>query len=235
MSNPHILIVATSSATMPPSGKPTGLWLEELIIPYYAFKDADADVTIASVQGGAIPVDLRSLEGEARETPAVLRYLKDAALQRMVDATPRFDELDPAQFDAAFLPGGHGTMFDLPGSAALARLVAGYHAQGKIVAAVCHGPAGLVSAVDASGVPIVSGKRVAGFTNSEERAVQLDKDVPFLLEDRLRELGARFERGDDFAPFAIRDGNLVTGQNPASSEKTASLVLEALRTECRAA
>lgn len=131
-------------------------------------------------------------------------------------------------YDAILLPGGHGTMFDYPQNAALARLVVDFDAPGKVVAAVCHGPAGLVGARKADGTPVVAGRRVAAFTDSEERAAGLDKAVPFLLETRLKELGARHESGPDFKPFALRDGNLVTGQNPASAEPLAKLVMEAL-------
>ena len=143
--------------------------------------------------------------------------------------TPVFTSIDPTGYDALFLPGGHGTMFDYPGSEELARLVERFDREGKIVAAVCHGPAGLVSAKNADGTPLVAGRRVAAFTDSEERAVGLDDAVPFLLETRLKELGAKHEGGPDFKPFALRDGNLVTGQNPASATRTAELVMEALK------
>lgn len=230
MSNsPKILIIATSAATMGPGGEPTGLWLEELTTPYYALIDAGADVTLASIAGGAIPVDPRSVKPSGENDASVERSLADPAFQAMIEDAPRFTDVDPGAHDAVFLPGGHGTMFDYPEDAALASLVADFDAAGKIVAAVCHGPAGLVGARKADGTPVVRGRRVAAFTDSEERAVGLDAAVPFLLETRLKELGARHEAGPDFEPFAIRDGNLVTGQNPASAEPVAALVLEALR------
>ena len=226
----RILMVATSADRMDPGTEPTGVWLEELTTPYYAFRDAGAEVTLASIAGGAVPIDQRSLAGEGPNAPSVERYFKDAVLQAELAATPAVAAVDFAGYDALFLPGGHGTMFDYPGSAALARLVEQFDRAGKIVAAVCHGPAGLVAAQKADGTPFVSGRRLAAFTDSEERAVGLDQAVPFLLESRLKELGARHEAGPDFAAFALRDGNLVTGQNPASAADTAELVMAALKT-----
>ncbi len=229
-----ILIITTSARTMGASNEPTGLWLEELTTPYYAFVDAGAEVTLASIAGGAIPVDPRSVKPAGENDASVERYLADADFRKAVAETPRFDKLATDEFDAVFLPGGHGTMFDYPGNAALAKLVTRTFETGKILAAVCHGPAGLVSARLSNGSPLVKGLKVAGFTNSEERAVGLDKAAPFLLETRLRDLGAQYQSGPDFAPFALRDGKLVTGQNPASAGATAALVMEALA-EVRAA
>lgn len=225
---PRILIITTSAATMTGTDKPTGLWLEELTTPYYAFADAGAEVTLASIAGGKVPVDPNSVKPAGENDASVERALADADFQARIADTPRFDTLDASRFDAIVLPGGHGTMFDYPDSKALARLVADFDASGKVVAAVCHGPAGLVSARREDGTPVVAGRRVAAFTDSEERAVGLEDAVPFLLTTRLRELGARIEAGPDFEPFAIRDGNLVTGQNPASAEPIARLVFEAL-------
>ena len=222
-----ILIVATSADKMTPSSEPTGVWLEELTTPYYAFCDAGAAVTLTSISGGPIPVDARSLKANGENDASVERYLKDEAFKASVANTPNFTTIDPSGYDALFLPGGHGTMFDYPVSEELARLVERFDREGKIIAAVCHGPAGLVSAKKADGTPFVAGRRVAAFTDSEERAVGLDKAVPFLLESRLKELGALHEGGPDFRSFAIRDGRLVTGQNPASATRTTALVLEA--------
>ncbi len=222
-----ILLIATSAARMD-NGEPTGLWLEELTTPYYAFRDAGAEVTIASIAGGAIPVDPRSLKPDYENEPSVERSFGDEDFKQKTAATPRLDTLDGSGFDAIFLAGGHGTMFDFPESIALADLVARRLGAGAIVAAVCHGPAGLVAARDEHGVPLVKGRRLAAFTDSEERAVGLDGAVPFLLESRLRELGALHVSGPDFAPFATRDGALITGQNPASAAPTAALVMEAL-------
>lgn len=228
MTTKRILMVTTSADRMSPGGEPTGVWLEELTAPYYAFRDAGAQVTLASIEGGAVPVDARSVAAAGKNDPTVERYLQDADLKALVAATPRFTDLDPDAFDALFLPGGHGTMFDYPESAELARLVERFDRAGKVVAAVCHGPAGLVGAKKADGSPFVAGRRLAAFTNSEERAVGLDQAVPFLLETRLRELGALHDGAADFKAHAVRDGRLVTGQNPASAVPAAQLVLEAL-------
>jgi len=224
----RILMIATSADKMTPGTEPTGVWLEELTTPYYAFRDAGAEVTLASIAGGAIPIDQRSVNPDGENDDSVERYLKDGALKADIQNTPAFSSIDTANFDVVFLPGGHGTMFDYPLSDELARLIERFDAEGKIVAAVCHGPAGLVSAKKADGTPLVAGRRVSAFTDSEERAVGLEEAVPFLLESRLKELGALHEGGPDFKPYAVRDGNLVTGQNPASATQTAALVMEAL-------
>jgi putative intracellular protease/amidase len=225
---PRILMVATSADRMSPGNEPTGVWLEELTAPYYAFRDAGAEVTIASIKGGEIPVDARSVTAAGKKEPSVERYLQDADLKARVAATPKFTAIDPSGYDALFLPGGHGTMFDYPESVELARLVERFDREGKIVAAVCHGPAGLVGAKKADGTPFVAGRKVAAFTDAEERAVGLDKAVPFLLETRLKELGAVHDGGPDFKPHAVQDGRLITGQNPASAVPAAKLVIEAL-------
>lgn len=225
----RILMIATSADRMIPGTEPTGVWLEELTTPYYAFRDAGAEVTLASIKGGAIPVDQRSVNADGENDASVERYLNDEALKAEVASTPAFTSIDPEGYDAVFLPGGHGTMFDYPVNDELARLVERFDLEGKIVAAVCHGPAGLVSAKKPDGTPLVAGRRVAAFTDSEERAVGLDEAVPFLLETRMKELGAKHEGGPDFQPFALRDRNLVTGQNPASATRTAQLVMEALK------
>lgn len=228
MPSPRILFAVTSASTMVPSGKPTGVWLEELTTPYYALMGHGAEVTVATIKGGPVPIDPRSLDPEALRIESVRRYQCDADLRRAMAETPGIAEIDEAEFDALFMPGGHGTMFDLPESARLAEIVSRFVEQDKVIAAVCHGPVGLVSAIDAKGRPVVAGRRIAGFTDSEERAVGLDGEVPFLLETRLRELGARYENGPDFEAFAIRDGAIVTGQNPASAEATAALLMQAL-------
>jgi putative intracellular protease/amidase len=226
---PKILIVTTSHDRLGDTGQPTGLWLEELATPYYVLADAGAELTLASIKGGAIPIDPKSREPEGGVPASVERFLADAKAVAAARKTPAIVELHAADYDAIFLPGGHGTMWDLPGSGALTRAVGAAVESGRIVAAVCHGPAGLVSAKTDGGHPVVEGRRVSSFTDSEERAVGLADVVPFLLETRLRALGARIEKAPDFQPFAVRDGNLITGQNPASSEKVAELVLEALK------
>ncbi|WP_018262669.1 type 1 glutamine amidotransferase domain-containing protein [Methylobacterium sp. WSM2598] len=223
-----ILMIATSAATMGDPAKPTGVWFEELATPYCAFVDAGAAVTLASIAGGPVPIDPRSVKPKGENEAAVERFLGDAAASKALAETPAIAAIDAEADDAVFLPGGHGTMVDLPESAALAALLGKAWAQGKVVAAVCHGPAGLVNAKAETGAPLVQGRRVTGFSDSEERAVGLDAAVPFLLETRLRELGGVYGRAADFHPFAVADGRLVTGQNPASSALTARLVLDAL-------
>lgn len=228
MTKSRILIVTTSHASMGDAGEKTGVWLEELTTPYYAFVDGGAKVTLASIAGGPVPIDPRSAGDDAKKEESVRRYLDDAALQSEVTDTPAVTSLDGSEYDALFLPGGHGTMWDYPTSTPLAGLVSRFLKAGKPVAAVCHGPAGLTLAKGADGCSIVAGKTITGFTNGEEEAVGLTSVVPFLLEDRLRELGGDYRKGPNFAPFALRDGLLITGQNPASAGKVAALTLEAL-------
>lgn len=241
MAKPKVLIVTTSHAEMGSSGHKTGVWLEELAVPYYTLLDGGAEVTLASVKGGAIPFDPRSVPagagqgageepaGEQDVPAAVRRFLDDADAVRAARNSLAVGRVDAASYDAVMLPGGHGTMWDLPGSEDLARAVGSLFDAGKVVAAVCHGPAGLVSARTRGGQPIVQGRRVSAFTNSEEDGVGLREVVPFLLEDRLQELGGRYEKAPDWQPFAVRDGNLITGQNPQSSELVARHLLDALR------
>lgn len=223
----RILMILTSSATMGETDKPTGLWFEELATPYYAFVDAGASITLASIKGGPAPIDPRSVKAKGENETNVDRFLVDEAASKALNETLPLRAIETCEYDAVFLPGGHGTMWDIPESAELAMLLSRTWADGKVVAAVCHGPAGLVNVKDENGVPLVSGRRVTCFSDSEERAAGLDDTVPFLLETRLRELGGRYESIADFQPFAIADGRLVTGQNPASSALTAKLTLEA--------
>lgn len=225
----RILIIVTSNDRMGETGKPTGLWAEELAAPYFAFTDAGHEVEIASPKGGAAPIDPGSLKPQGENDAVVERFLADPTAQRKVQATQVVGELDASRFDAVFFPGGHGTMWDLPGDAGVTRAVESAYAAGKVVAAVCHGPAGLVSARRPDGQPLVAGKRVNAFTDEEERQAGLIETVPFTLESRLRELGAQFEKAASWQPFAVRDGQLITGQNPQSSAEVARLVLQALQ------
>jgi putative intracellular protease/amidase len=225
----QVAIVVTSNNKMGDSGKPTGIWVEELAVPYYQFIDAGMNVTIASPLGGAVPFDPSSVAATGKNSPHVERFLADADAQKAVQTTLMVATLDPTAFDAVFFPGGHGTMWDLPNDPAVKKLVEKQFLANKIVAAVCHGPAGLVSAKRADGKSILFGKKVNAFTDAEETAAGLMAVVPFTLESRIRELGGVFEGVADWQPHAVRDGNLITGQNPASSEKVAALVLEALK------
>src|SRR5581483_1325607 len=189
---------------------------------------AGYEVDLVSIKAGKVPLDPRSLEEGSGRPRSVQRFLDDEHLMQRMEATPALASVTADDYDAIFLPGGHGTMWDLPADEHLARAVANAYDEGRVVAAVCHGPAGLVGAMRADGKALVGARRVTGFTNAEEAAVGLTDVVPFLLESRLRELGAIFESGAPFQPFVVRDANLVTGQNPQSSEAAAEAVVEAL-------
>jgi putative intracellular protease/amidase len=228
--DPRILIVLTSHDRLGSTGRRTGFHFEELATPYWAFRDAGFTVDIASIRGGAAPVDPGSHPTDPAARPAsVARFLADPAAAAAIRDTAPVATLDPAAYGAVFLPGGHGTMWDLPTDAALARLVGAVFDAGGAVAAVCHGPAGLVGARRADGAPLVAGRRVNSFTNAEEAAIGLTAEMPFLLETRLTALGARFESGPNFGAYAVPDANLVTGQNPASAAAVAAHVVDMLR------
>ena len=223
-----ILMVLTSHDRLGDTGKKTGFWLEEFVAPYYAFLDAGAEVTVVSPKGGQPPIDPKSDAPDA-QTKDTKRFKQDAAAQRVLANTGRLADADVADFNAVFYPGGHGPLWDLVNDADSVRLIETALAKGKPVAAVCHGPAVLKDAKRADGSPLVRDLRVTGFTNSEEAAAGLTEVVPFLLEDLLASLGGKYEKGADFQPHVVRDGLLVTGQNPASSEPAAEAVLELLR------
>jgi putative intracellular protease/amidase len=230
MSNLPILMVVTSHAQLGNTGKPTGIWAEELTTPYYALQDAGFEVTLASPKGGLPPF----AEGSVKEPPAenegsVKRFLADPAAMAKFKATHTTASLKAADFAAVFLPGGHGTMWDTANDAATATLVGHTFDAGKPVAAVCHGPAGLVKALRADGKNILYGKKVNGFTNEEETAAGLMDIVPFHLETSMRALGGIFENGPIWGAYAVRDGNLITGQNPASSALVAQHMVAALQ------
>jgi len=223
-----ILMALTSSATMGASGEPTGLWLEEFTEPYYALRDAGFEVTVVSTAGGAVPLDPRSLGEDAEKVEANIRFHDDGALRAALSDTPALADVNALLYDAIFLPGGHGTMWDLPESDKLAADVSALHAVGKPVAAVCHGPAGLVRATTPEGEPLVKGRRVSAFLTEEEELVGLKEQVPFLLDERLEALGATLVRGEPFTETAVADGGLFTGQNPQSAAKVAELLIGAL-------
>lgn len=228
MSRKNVLFVVTSHDSLGDGDEPTGLWLEELAAPYYAFIDAGCDVRIASIKGGKVPIDPKSESKRGENPESVERFLDDEEAMTAIKETPAVSEVDSFDFDVLFIPGGHGTMWDMPDNEHLAKLVAATYESGRIVAAVCHGPAGLVGATLSDGEPLVKDRDVSAFTDSEEEAAGLTKTVPFLLESRLTELGANVRSAPNFEPFALADGNLITGQNPPSSEKVAELVLRAL-------
>jgi putative intracellular protease/amidase len=220
-----ILILVTSHAQLGDGGPPTGLWLEELAVPYRVLTGAGATVTLASPQGGRPPVDPKS---ESSADPEVAAFHADPVAQAALAATLPLRDVRVTEYDGIFVAGGHGVMWDLALSEEVAALLSAAWRQGAVVAAVCHGPAALNRATTADGTPLVAGRRVTGFSNAEERAVELDQVVPFLLEDRLRALGGRYESGPLWQPLAVRDGALVTGQNPASSRAAALETLAAL-------
>jgi putative intracellular protease/amidase len=210
-------MVVTSHGEIP-TGEKTGIWLSEFAEPYEVFRESGFRMTVASIKGGKAPIDPRSLtpEAEAKWEEAI----------RVLDDTVPIDSVDADGFDALFLPGGHGTMFDLPGSGKLQSLIRELFEAGRPVGAVCHGPAGLVDVKLSDGTPLVKGRRVTAFTNEEERAVKLDHAMPFLLEDRLRQAGAEFIAAEKWVSHVEVDGKLVTGQNPQSGESAARRLAE---------
>lgn len=223
-----VLMILTSNARMGDTGKTTGLWAEELAVPYYRFTDAGVQVDLASPLGGAAPIDAGSLKPRGQNEPMVERLLADEAVQALMQKTAKAADVDASGYDAVFFPGGHGTMWDLPHDAGVKRAVEEAFAAGRVVASVCHGAAGLVSAQGADGQPLVKGRRINSFTDAEEAQAGLTSVVPFLLESRLRELGAQFEGAPNWQSFSVRDGQFITGQNPQSSERVATEVLQAL-------
>ncbi|WP_104204059.1 type 1 glutamine amidotransferase domain-containing protein [Billgrantia saliphila] len=223
----RILMVLTSHDRLGDTGEPTGFWLEELAAPYYACLDAGAEVVLASPMGGKPPLDPKS-DAEESQTEATRRFQQDDEAQQALANTRRLSEVSADDFDAVFYPGGHGPLWDLVDDKDSVRLIEAFWAQQKPVAAVCHAPIALIHARDTNGEPIIRGREVTGFTNGEEAAVGLTEVVPHLVEDALIDGGARYSKGDDFTPYTRRDGQLITGQNPPSSEPTARLLLEAL-------
>lgn len=223
--NKRILMVLTSQATMGDSDRPTGVWFEELTTPYYHFVDAGFEVVLASPKGGLVPVDPHSRE---ETTPSVVRFTSDMQAMSLLENSLPLAGVSSAPYAAIFLPGGHGTMFDLPEDQALAGLLEAFWREKKVVAAVCHGPAGLLGSRDEQGKPLFAGRKVSAFSNEEEDAAGLTDAMPFLLESRIRELGGLYEGAPKFEPYAVKDGRLVTGQNPMSSELVAKLTIQAI-------
>ena len=223
----NILMVLTSHDQLGNTGKKTGFWLEEFAAPYYAFKDAGADVTLVSPQGGQPPLDPKSDEPDS-QTDATRRFKADPAAQQALASTGKLSEVSGDGFDALFYPGGHGPLWDLAEDPHSIRLIESMAAAGKVVCAVCHAPGVLRHVKAADGTPLVQGKNVTGFTNTEEAAVQLTDIVPFLVEDMLVTHGGNYSKGADWQPFVVTDGKLITGQNPASSEAAALAVMRQL-------
>ena len=223
-----ILMVLTSHDQLGDTGKKTGFWLEEFAAPYFAFKDAGAQLTLASPKGGQPPLDPKSDEPDA-QTAATERFRKDPAAQSALASTALLSSARAEDYDAIFYPGGHGPLWDLTEDKISIALIEEFSQAGKPVAAVCHAPGVLRHVKGADGQPLVKGKCVTGFTNSEEEAVQLTKVVPFLVEDMLKEKGGVYSKGADWASYVLTDGLLITGQNPASSEAAAQELLAKLR------
>ncbi|TFB21335.1 type 1 glutamine amidotransferase domain-containing protein [Filobacillus milosensis] len=212
-----ILMVVTNHTKITDDHK-TGLWLEEFAVPYNVFKEKSYDVKVTSVKGGEVPLDPNSLEDRSEWKEA----------EKELENTKQLTKKDAEGFDGIFLPGGHGTMFDFPDSETLQYVLQQFAEDGKVIGSVCHGPSGLVNVTYKDGTPLVKGKKVSAFTDSEEKEMQLDEHMPFMLETKLRKKGANFKNGDNWEDHSVKDGNLVTGQNPQSSRSTAEKVVEAL-------
>ncbi len=223
-----VLFVLTSHEDLGNTGKKTGFWIEEFAAPYYLLKDAGIEITIASPKGGQPPIDPKSNEPDA-QTPATERFKNDHETQHILANTEKLTTVNQTNFDAVFYPGGHGPLWDLSEDKDSIALIESFYANNKIVAAVCHAPAVFKHTKNTDGTPLVKGKKVTGFTNTEEDAVQLTSIVPFLVEDMLKENGGIYSKKDDWHPYAIEDGLLITGQNPASSELVAEILLKKLK------
>ena len=219
-----ILMVLTSHDQLGDTGRKTGFWLEELAAPYYAFRDAGAEVVLASPKGGQPPVDPKSNE-PSFQTDLTRRFEADPAATALLAATRRLDSVSQAEFDTVFYPGGHGPLWDLAEDRASIRLIESFVAAHKPVALVCHAPGVLRHVRAPDGKPLVEGKKVTGFANTEEAGMGLTGIVPFLVEDDLTAKGGLYSKGDDFGPYVVSDGLLITGQNPASSGPAAEVLI----------
>ena len=224
----NILMVLTSHDQLGNTGKKTGFWLEEFAAPYYVFKDAGANITVVSPAGGQPPLDPSSDAPES-QTDATRRFKSDTAAQAVLAHTGKLSGVSGADFDALFYPGGHGPLWDLAEDAHSIKLIESMAVAGKTISAVCHAPGVLKNVKAADGSPLVKGKKVTGFTNTEEAAVKLTDIVPFLVEDMLAKNGGLYSKGADWQPYVVTDGKLITGQNPASSEAAAHAVLSQLK------
>ncbi|WP_121665338.1 type 1 glutamine amidotransferase domain-containing protein [Mesonia aquimarina] len=222
-----ILFVLTSNDKLGDTGNKTGFWIEEFSSPYYLLKDAGFSIDLASPKGGQPPVDPNS-ESEDAQTESTKRFYNDKETQEVLANTQQLSSVNQEGYDAVFYPGGHGVLWDLVDSSESKKLIESFYQHKKPVSFVCHAPAVLKNTKDADGNPLVKGKKVTGFTNQEEEAVQLSEVVPFLLEDMLIENGGIYSKIEDWQPYAVEDGLLITGQNPASSEKVAKLLIQKL-------
>ncbi|HHF7344486.1 TPA: type 1 glutamine amidotransferase domain-containing protein [Legionella feeleii] len=223
----NILMVLTSHNQLGNTGRETGFWLEEFAAPYFVFRDAGAKLTLASPKGGQPPIDPKSDLPE-NQTSAMTRFKQDELAKKALSQTIRLADIKAENFDTVFYPGGHGPLWDLAESADSIHLLESFYNSEKPIALVCHAP-GVLRHVTYKGAPLVKGKRVTGFTNSEEEAVHLTKVVPFLVEEELKRLGGHFEKAPDWQSFVVVDGRLITGQNPASSTAGAQELLKLLQ------
>jgi putative intracellular protease/amidase len=221
-----IVMVVTSHDQLGSTGRKTGFWLEEFAAPYFVFRDAGIELTLASPNGGQPPIDPKSDVPE-NQTPAMARFKQDVRAQKELSQTVRLETIKSENYDTIFYVGGHGPMWDLAESRVSIALLEAFYNSGKVIALVCHSP-GVLRHVTYKGEPLVKGKRVTGFTNGEEEAVQLTHVVPFLVEDELMRLGAIFEKVKNWQPHAVVHGRLLTGQNPASSTLAAEELLKLL-------
>lgn len=222
-----ILFVLTSHSELGNTGKRTGFWIEEFAAPYYVLADAGADITIASPAGGQPPVDPAS-EAPDAQTMDTIRFNDDVSLKSKLAVSIKLDDINVDDFDAVFYPGGHGPLWDLANNTTSIALIEKFYKNNKPIAFVCHAPAALLHVKGEDGKSIVNERKVTGFSNSEETAVKLTDVVPFLLEDELKKLGATYSKGENWSPYILKDGLLITGQNPASSKPVANLLLEIL-------
>lgn len=220
-----ILFVLTSHDQMGNTGRKTGIWIEEFAAPYYTFLDAGKEIVIASPKGGQTPIDPKSNEPENR-TEATVRYYNDPETIKRLANTVKISSVSEKDFDTVFYPGGHGPMWDLADDEDSIKLLESFNRAGKVMTLMCHSPAALKNVKGLDGDWLVRGRRVSAFTNGEESNAELDKIVPFLLEDMLRMRGADYQKGENWLPFVVRDGRLITGQNPASSVLAATTVIE---------
>jgi putative intracellular protease/amidase len=223
-----ILMVLTSHDQLGNTGLTTGFWLEEFAAPYYAFLEAGADITVASPKGGQPPLDPKSDEPDS-QTEETRRFNADPAAQSVLASTVPLASIQTNDYDAVFYPGGHGPLWDLAEDKVSIAMIEALYASGKPVAFVCHAPGVLRHVKAADGTPLVQGKKVTGFTNSEEDAVGLTKIVPFLVEDVLKENGGLYSSGPDWSSYTVKDGLLITGQNPGSSVETSSVLIKTLQ------
>jgi putative intracellular protease/amidase len=223
-----ILMILTSHSKLGNTGEKTGFWIEEFASPYYVLADGGAEITIASPKGGQPPVDPKS-ELKDAQTPSTERFYKDFEVIDKVAHSLKLSDIKEADYDTVFYPGGHGPLWDLATDKNSIQLIEAFYNHQKPIAFVCHAPAALVNVKAKNGEPLVKGKQLTGFSNTEEEAVKLTKVVPFLLEDELTKHGAHYSKGEDWASYVKQDGLLITGQNPGSSEAVAELILESLK------